>query len=192
MVPCRWQCYQQLRNPFFLRLEGLFHGQLQYTPNPKFMCNGLISQYRQMYLEWGGAHNRFEHLGNMYGNCESVGKSTGRKETIKRQIISTKWWSRCVIHQCGASRMFSVPIDPWQQQHYFPSKCHEPLTVSHSRRCESQQHSCGNLISLIGLPCCIYLTVSFPGQSEELSYSDSQCTQFISPTKCTVLIIHKY
>ena len=52
------------------------------------MCNGLISRYRQMYLEWGGAHNRLEHLGNLYGNCESVQKSTGRKETTKQQIMS--------------------------------------------------------------------------------------------------------
>jgi hypothetical protein len=40
-------------------------------------------------------------------------------------------------------------------------------TVSHSRRLESQQHSSENLKSFTGLPCCIYLIVSFPGQSLE-------------------------
>jgi hypothetical protein len=163
------------------------------------MCNGLISRYRQMYLKRGGSLNRLEHLWNLYGNCESVGKSTGRKKTTKQQIISTEWWLRCVRHQCGVCRMFSVPFDPWQQKHYFSFKMSwtthwliHSLTVSHSRKCESQQHSCENLKSFIGLPCSMYLTVSFPGQSEEWSYSESQCTQFISPTKCTMLIISKY
>jgi len=181
MVPCRWQCYQQLRNPCCLSLEGLFHGQLQYTPNPKFVCNGLISQYRQMYLEWGGAHNRFEHLGNMYGNCESVGKSTGRKETIKRQIISTKWWSRCVIHQCGACRMFSVPVDPWQQRHYFPSKCHE------TTHCITFQQTWITATQLwepqiFHWSAMLHLSDSFLPWSKWL-YSDSQCTQFITPNQ---------
>lgn len=61
-------------------LERLFHGPLQYTANPKFMYKMLISQYREMYLEWGGACNRL--VGKLVWELQiSVGKSNGRKES---------------------------------------------------------------------------------------------------------------
>jgi len=129
------------------------------------MCNGLISRYRQMYLEWGGAHNRLEHLGNLYGNCESVGKSTGRKETTKQQKIGTKWRSRCVRLQCGACRMFSIPLIPDNKSTIFlqndmnHSLSHIPEDVKHSNKAVRTSN--------LGVPCCIYLTVSFSGQSEK-------------------------